>query len=115
MDDPLAPDPREAKLPAWAREKLERLRSAVVSTERRLADAEQRLTIASGEGSADSNTHIDMGESMMGLGQDALVRFTVRDHSFDVHVSGEALSIDAFHRMRVEPVSRNEIRIHGSH
>ncbi len=110
MSTETAVDPREEKLPKWAREEFARLR-------RRAANAEQdaetaRLATDPGE----SDTLIEPFEPVpVGLGNGTPVRFLLGDDYVDVRVKRESwgtfAEVMAGERVSVRPQSSNVVQL----
>lgn len=105
-----AVDPREEKLPKWAREEFARLR-------RRTADAERDAEVARLATSAsESDTLIEPYEPVpVGLGNGTLVRFLLGDDHVDVRVKRESwgtyAEVMAGERVSVRPQSSNVVQL----
>lgn len=103
-------DPREEKLPKWAREEFARLR-------RRTADAERDAETARlATDPADSDTLIEPYEPVpVGLGNGTPVRFLLGDDYVDVRVkrdsSGTYAEVMAGERVSVRPQSSNVVQL----
>ena len=110
-----APDPREAKLPAWARTLLEDTRRDAARALDLAEHAQHHARRALLEtGPTRCDTLLDpYGEAPIGLGDSPTVHFrTGHETYFDVHVNVDVLDITASSSLVIEPAVSNHIRLY---
>lgn len=116
-----SPDPREAKLPAWARTALRIARDNEHVLRVQLAEVIAELKLHKDNGPSDSDTFLDLSEGRKPVGRGTYVTFLVRGGSkgtreVSVRVDSEGwLEVDVAGTggLTVHPVHINSVRISG--
>lgn len=107
MDQALKPDPREEKLPKYARETLRVLRASLTEQRELATDALRRTDPA---GSLVVLNPYDDNDGV-GLGNRATVRFKTGVGYIDVNLRDDWVNVTAGNGLEVRPVVSNSINV----